>query len=232
VCGRYTLRTSGKGLAKAFGLANEPSLSPRYNIAPTQPVPIIRVLRTNPETNERELLPFRWGLIPSWADDPAIGNRLINARAETVATKPSFRAALKKRRCLIPADGFYEWKKEGANKQPLHICRKDGQPFAFAGIWEEWEREGEIIESCAIITTEANELMAAFHDRMPVILDPRDYDLWLDPDVTDPKLLEPLLRPFPSEELVVYPVNKVVNNPKNEDPRCVEPAGEGKTSVP
>jgi putative SOS response-associated peptidase YedK len=168
-------------------------------------------------------VPLRWGLIPSWADDPTIGNRLINARSETVASKPSFRAAFKNRRCLIPADGFYEWKKEGKTKQPLHIQRKHGLPFAFAGLWEEWERENEIIQSCTIITTEANELMAEFHDRMPVILDAKHYELWLDPEVHDPNLLEPLLRPYPSEELVVHAVGSLVNNPRNEDPRCVEP---------
>ncbi len=222
MCGSYTLKTPGKLLADLFGLAEEPPLQPRYNIAPTQPVPIIRVLRVNPSTKQRELVPLRWGLVPSWADDPAIGNRMINARAETVASKPAFRGAFKYRRCLIPADGFYEWKKEGSRKQPLYIRRKDGQPFAFAGLWEDWEREGEVIQSCAIITTEANDLMSEFHDRMPVILNPRDYDLWLDPDVQDPTLLEPLLRPYPSDEMEVYPVSRLVNDPRHEDPKCVE----------
>lgn len=222
MCGRYTLKTPGKAIADLFGLASQPTLQPRYNIAPTQPVPIIRVLRTNPETKQRELVPLRWGLVPSWADDPAIGNRFINARAETVADKPSFREAFRQRRCLVPADGFYEWKKEGTKKQPVYIRRKDGQPFAFAGLWEEWERQGEVIESCAIITTHANELMAEFHDRMPVILQPQDYALWLDPEVQDPTLLEPLLRPCPSEEMEVYLVSRLVNDPRNEDPNCVE----------
>jgi putative SOS response-associated peptidase YedK len=222
MCGRYTLRTSDKVLADLFGLPEQPSLQPRYNIAPTQPVPIIRILRTNPHTKQRELVSLRWGLVPSWAEDPAIGNRMINARAESVASKPSFSGAFKYRRCLVPADGFYEWKKEGSRKQPVYIRRKDGQPFAFAGLWEEWEREGEVIESCAIITTEANDLMAEYHDRMPVILNPKDYDLWLDPDVQDPTLLEPLLRPCPSDELEVYPVSRLVNDPRHEDPKCVE----------
>lgn len=223
MCGRYTLKTPSKIVADFFGLSEEPTLEPRYNIAPTQPVPVVRVLRANPETKERELVPLRWGLVPSWADDAAIGNRLINARAETVATKPSFRSAFKHRRCLIPADGFYEWTKEGKLKQPLYIRKKDGQPFALAGLWEEWEREGEVIESCAIITTTANDLMAEFHDRMPVILYQKDFDLWLDPDVKDPTTLESLLRPYPSEDMMVYPVNRLVNNPRNEDPKCVEP---------
>jgi putative SOS response-associated peptidase YedK len=144
---------------------------------------------------------MRWGLIPAWADDTSIGNRLINARAETVSTKPAFRQAFRYRRCLIPADGLYEWKKEGNKKKPVYIGRKDGEPFAFAGLWEEWEREGEIIETFTIITTEPNELMAEYHDRMPVILDRKDYDLWLNPEVQDPKMLELLLRPCPSEEL-------------------------------
>jgi putative SOS response-associated peptidase YedK len=223
VCGRFTLRASGERLAEAFGLSAQPSLFPRYNIAPTQAVPVIRVLRANPGTKERELVPLRWGLVPSWADDPAIGNRLINARSETVADKPSFRGAFRHRRCLIPADGFFEWRKEGKVKQPVYVQRRDGQPFAFAGLWEEWEREGEVIESCAIITTAANDLMAEFHDRMPVILDPKDYDLWLDPQVQDPRLLEPLLRPYSSGELVAHPVSQMVNNPRNEGPGCVEP---------
>ena len=139
-----------------------------------------------------------------------------------MASKPAFRGAFKYRRCLVPADGFYEWKKEGSRKQPVYVRRKDGQPFAFAGLWEDWEREGEVIQSCAIITTEANELMSEFHDRMPVILNPRDYDLWLDPDVQDPPLLEPLLRPYPSDEMEVYPVSRLVNDPRHEDPKCVE----------
>jgi putative SOS response-associated peptidase YedK len=222
MCGRYTLRAPGKVVADLFGLAEEPPLRPRYNIAPTQPVPVVRVLRANPQTKQRELVPLRWGLIPPWASDPAIGNRLINARAETVASKPAFRGALRRRRCLVPADGFYEWRKEGSKKQPVYVRRKDGQPFAFAGLWERWEREGEVIESCAIITTGANDLMAEFHDRMPVILDPKDYGVWLDPGVQDPKVLGPLLRPYPGDEMEVYPVSTLVNNPRHEDPRCVE----------
>jgi putative SOS response-associated peptidase YedK len=225
VCGRYTLRAPGKLVADLFGLAGEPALTPRYNIAPTQPVPVIRVLRANPATRERELVPLRWGLVPPWADDPAIGNRLINARAETVAGKPSFRAAFKYRRCLVPADGFYEWRKEGGKKQPLYVRRKDGRPFAFAGLWERWERAGEVIESCAIITTGANDLMGEFHDRMPVILRPEDYDLWLDPVVQEPKLVEPLLKPCPGDELEAYPLSRLVNDARTEDPRCVEPQG-------
>jgi len=222
MCGRYTLHSSGKLLADFFKLPEELALTPRYNIAPTQPVPIIRVIRANPETKQRELVSVRWGLIPSWADDPAIGNRLINARAETVASKPSFRGAFKSRRCLVPADGFYEWKREGNRKQPVYVRRKDGQAFAFAGLWEEWEREGEVIESCTIITTVANDLMADYHDRMPVILAPKDFDLWLDPEVQDLAKLKPLLRPCPSDEMEVYPVSRLVNDPRHEDPKCVE----------
>jgi putative SOS response-associated peptidase YedK len=222
MCARFTLHSPAKAIADLFGLIGEPPLQPRYNIAPTQPVPIIRILRANPETRQRELVPVRWGLVPSWADDPAIGNRLINARAETVASKPSFREAFRYRRCLVPTDGFYEWKKEGSRKQPVYIRRKDGQPFAFAGLWEEWEREGEIIQSCVIVTTQANQMMAEYHDRMPVILHSNDYDLWLDPDVQDPKILEPLLWPYPSDDLDVYPVSRLVNDHRHEDPKCVE----------
>ena len=171
----------------------------------------------------REWTILRWGLIPSWADDPGIGNRLINARAETAAEKPSFRNALRHRRCLIPADGFYEWVKAGKGpKQPYLIRLKDGQPFAFAGLWESWTSpDGEVIESCTILTTEANEVLRPIHDRMPVIIAPEDYGLWLDP-ATPPKAVQEMLRSFPAEKMESQPVSTVVNDPKHETPRCVE----------
>jgi len=167
---------------------------------------------------------LRWGLIPRWVKDPTRGSQPINAKAETAAEKPMFRDAFRRRRCLIPADGFYEWKQEGGRKQPVYICTKDRQPFAFAGLWEHWEeQEGQFIESCTILTTEPNDLLAQVHSRMPVILDQNDYDLWLDPDVQEVSRLKPLLRPYPPEQMTFYPVNLRVNNPRNDDWLCVEP---------
>lgn len=209
MCGRFVLMTPGRDLAERFGLEEEPLLEPRYNIAPTQMVAIIRL---NPETLQRRLGLVRWGLIPFWANDSSIGNRLINARAESVAEKPAFRSAFKFRRCLVPADGYYEWKKrKGGQKQPYLARNADGSPFAFAGLWERWQApEEEVIESCTILTTDANDLTQPIHDRMPVILKLEDHDLWLDPDVRDPNLLKPLLRPYPSGEMIVQPVSPKV----------------------
>jgi putative SOS response-associated peptidase YedK len=165
----------------------------------------------------------RWGLIPSWADDASIGNRLINARAETAAEKPSFRSAFKHRRCLIPTSGFYEWQKVGTKKQPHYIRRPDEVPFAFAGLWERWEKGGEPIESCTILTTEANGMMRPIHDRMPVILGPEAWGQWLDPEGKESLPLKPLLRPYPDDWLTAYPVSTRVNNPKYDAPACVAP---------
>ncbi|HUG93913.1 MAG TPA: SOS response-associated peptidase [Planctomycetaceae bacterium] len=219
MCGRYNLRTPTQQLVEFFDLALAPELEPRYNIAPTQPVAAIR--RT---ARGRELSLVRWGLIPSWADDPKIGDRMINARADSVATKPAFRSAFKRRRCLIPADGFYEWKKSGGKtNQPYQIGLQDGRPFAFAGLWEHWAREGDEIESCTILTTDANELVAGLHDRMPVILDETAYDRWLDPELDDRDELESLLLPFPARRMKAWPVSTVVNNPRNETPECLDP---------
>lgn len=175
--------------------------------------------------NSRELAFLRWGLVPSWADDPAIGYKMINARGETVATKPSFRKAFKARRCLVVADGFYEWQKTDGKKQPHYIRLKHDGPFAFAGLWEHWGRDGTEIDSCTIITTDANELMAPIHNRMPVILAPTDYDVWLDPAVEEVERLQPLLRPFPAGEMTAYPVSTVVNSPRNETEECVAAVG-------
>lgn len=222
MCGRYTLKTPVKEMAEALALDEFPSLLPRYNIVPTQTVAVVRVL---PESQKRRLDLLRWGLIPSWVKDPkTLGSDLINAKSETMAEKPSFRAAFRRRRCLIPADGFYEWKKEGGRKQPVYICMKDRGPFAFAGLWERWEsEEKQAIESCTLLTTEPNEMMQPIHNRMPVILGRKDYDLWLDPDVQQPDKLRPLLRPFPSEPMTCYAVNLRVNNPQYDDPLCLEP---------
>lgn len=218
MCGRFTLRSKASDVAKTFNLLDVPELPLRYNIAPTQAVPIVRL----GDDGNRSLALAHWGLIPSWADDPAIGNRMINARADTVATKPSFRTAFKKRRCLLVADGFYEWQKTDGKKQPYYIRLKDGSPFGFAGLWERWERDGRAIESCAIITTDANELMEPIHNRMPVIIPPSAYDLWLDQAVQEPERLQPLLCPCPAGELTADAVSTVVNNPRNERAECIE----------
>lgn len=216
MCGRYTLRSSGKAVAEVFGLAGEPVLLSRFNIAPTQQVPAVRSAGNN-----RQLTMFRWGLVPSWAHDLAIGNRMINARAESAAEKPAFRSAFKHQRCLVVADGFYEWQKAGGNKQPFYIRMRDEKPFAFAGLWEEWKKSDTVLESCTILTTDANDLVKPLHDRMPVILDPKDYDAWLQ---DDPTKSGKLLRPFQSEEMTLYPVSTLVNSPRNDGPKCVEAA--------
>lgn len=219
MCGRYTLKTPADVLAERFEIEESPSsLIPSYNIAPTQEVAAVVE-----EDDKRKLEMCHWGLIPSWAKDPAIGNKMINARAETVHEKPSFRSAFKKRRCLILADGFYEWQKTDSGKQPFYIHMKDGSPFAFAGLWETW-KNGEEIRSCAIITTEANDLMDEIHHRMPVILPPENYDLWLDPDFDEREPLTSLLRPYPDGAMEAYPVSRKVNRPANDEPGCIEPA--------
>jgi putative SOS response-associated peptidase YedK len=223
VCGRFAMHSSGDEIARLLDLAAVPLIPPRYNLAPTQP---IFAVRTN-QTGDREPALFRWGLIPSWADDPAIGNRMINARSETVADKPAFRHAFRKRRCLIPASGFNEWTPTGGKKQPYYIHLRDGQPFAFAGLWERWDRGAEPVESCTILTTAANDLMRPLHDRMPVILSPGDFATWLDPAAQEGEKLAPLLVPYHGEDMTAYPVSTVVNSPRNDDPRCIEPVVEG-----
>ncbi len=217
MCGRYTLKTPVEALAKRFEVKDVSSVVPSYNIAPTQEVASVLS-----ENGVRALEMLHWGLIPSWADDPEIGSRMINARAETVPEKPSFRRAFRSRRCLILADGFYEWRKTGGGKQPHYIRLEDGSPFAFAGLWESW-KNGREIRSCAIITTEANEIVGEIHDRMPVILHPEDYDLWLDPDFDEKDPLTTLLKPYPASEMEAYPVSRYVNSPSNDDPGCVQP---------
>jgi putative SOS response-associated peptidase YedK len=193
----------------------------RFNIAPTQEVAAIR---WNAERNGRELVWLDWGLVPVWADDPAIGSRLVNARAESVATRPAFRAALRRRRCLVAADGFYEWARQNGAKQPHYIRLKEDRPFAFAGLWEHWYKADVAIESCTIITTNANELLRPLHNRMPVIVDPEQMDFWLDPTVQDPKALKPLLVPYAAENMVAYPVSTLVNSPRHDMPQCIEPS--------
>ena len=225
MCGRFTLGATAATLAAQFDLATVPTWTPRYNIAPTQEVLVVR--QPSPQAN-REARLHRWGLIPPWAKDPSIGNRMINARAETVATKPAFRRAFKERRCLLLADGLYEWQRQERRKQPFYIRLRDGRPFAFAGLWEHWEgSEGMAIQSCTILTTTSNEVVGRIHDRMPVILNPTDYDRWLDPSIQEPAVLQTLLRPYPADEMTAYPVSTLVNSPANDNPGCTEPLPQG-----
>ncbi len=220
MCGRFARYASGEELRERYPFIEVPPVEPRYNIAPTQSVAVVRATATG-----RELAFLRWGLIPSWSSDPAIGNKLLNARAETVAEKPSFRSAFKRRRCLIPASGYYEWQKVDArHKQPYFIRPQGGGLFSFAGLWEEWhDPQGEVVESCTILTTEANDVTRPLHDRMPVILDPASDALWL---VTgaDAATLHSLLVPYPCEKMEAFPINSWVSNPKHEGPRCLESA--------
>jgi putative SOS response-associated peptidase YedK len=197
MCGRFTRTVQAEDLAGLFELAEAATLPPSFNVAPTQPVAAVRV---DLESARRELVALRWGLVPHWAEDLSIGNRLINARAETAAEKPSFRTPFRQRRCLVIADGFFEWQKRDGAKQPFYIRLKDGRPFGFAGLWDQWHSpEGEVVESCTVLTTAANDLMRPIHDRMPVIVDPAAYDRWLDPKIQKPELVQPLLRPYPAE---------------------------------
>jgi putative SOS response-associated peptidase YedK len=224
MCGRFTAKLTWQQLHDLYeiGIAESPpdglDLKFRYNIAPTQPVPIVR---SNP-AGRREIALLRWGLIPFWSKDAKIAYRTINARAETIATAPAFRAAFKKRRCLVPASGFYEWKKLDGDKQPYFIGLRDGAPLAFAGLWERWDKGEAPVETFTIITGEPNSLVAGLHDRMPVILDPDDYDAWL--TAADTAIPQALLQPFPSQLMTAYPVSKRVNNARNDDPAMMEPA--------
>ncbi len=225
MCGRFVLTADGVAIQQHFDLASVPEglVTARYNIAPTQPVPVI--------TNEdpTSLTAQRWGLIPSWAKDPAIGSRLINARAETVHEKPSFRSAFKRRRCLIPANGFYEWKREGKTKRPYFVHLKEQALFAFAGLWEVWHSpDGDELHTCTIITTEPNAVVSPLHNRMAVILSPDDYDQWLSPDELPPEALLPLLQPYDADQMDAYEVSTHVNSPANDDPTCIEPAGQSR----
>ena len=218
MCGRYTLSTPAGRLAEEFQLNDGAiDLTPSYNVAPTQEVAAILE-----EGGQRRLEMLRWGLVPSWADDPEIGVRMINARSETAPEKPSFRRAFRSKRCLIPADGFYEWKRENGGKQPYYFHMHDGRPFAFAGLWERWEKGGSLL-SCAILTTRANSVLEEIHDRMPVILPSGSYDAWLDPDADREQLID-LMIPYPGDDLETYPVSRFVNSPRNNDERCIEPA--------
>jgi putative SOS response-associated peptidase YedK len=220
MCGRFQLKPDQDWM-EAFGVAEPPDLPPRYNIAPTQEIVAVR----RDVGGERRASLLHWGLVPAFAEDPAVGNRMINARSETVARKPAFREPFQKRRCLVPADGFYEWRRVGRVRDPYLLKRRDGKPFAFAGVWDRWTKSGPPLESCAILTTSANELVARIHDRMPVILDRDLYDLWLDPDA-EAEDLQRVLRPFPADEMTAYPVSPRVNSAAVDDPECERPIAE------
>jgi putative SOS response-associated peptidase YedK len=223
MCGRYTLSSTGDELALLFDLSEVPSLPTRFNVAPTQETAVVRVVEPGAP---RHLDFLRWGLVPYWAEDPSIGNRMINARAETVADKPAFRWSFRKQRCLIPTDGFFEWKKEGKLKQPYHIRRQDRRPFAFAGLWARWkpkDGDGGFLDTFTILTTESNELIRPLHDRMPVILDRESFDLWLDPAVDDRARLQELLVPYDGSVMETVPVSRTVNSPAYDGPDCVAP---------
>jgi putative SOS response-associated peptidase YedK len=202
------------------GFSVPDEITPRYNVAPSQHVAVV------PNNGENRIEFFRWGLIPSWAKDPKIGNRMINARSETLAEKPSFRVAYRRRRCLVLADGFYEWRKEAGRKTktPMYIRLESGQPFAFAGLWEAWcSPEDQTVLSCTIITTTPNTLVEKIHNRMPVVLAPEAYDLWLDPGEQSPERLNEWLRPYPASQMSAYAVSTVVNSPSNDVPDCIVP---------
>lgn len=219
MCGRFALAATGEEVAEHYQLPEVPFVVPRYNIAPTQPVAAVRLN----DAGEREFTFFQWGLIPSWAKDPTMASKLINARSETAAEKPAFRAAFKRRRCLLPATGFFEWRAVDGRKQPMYIHPAAGGLFSLAGLWEIWHApDGGMLETCTILTTSPNALMEPIHNRMPVILDPLDYDLWLHPD-TPADQLHHLLRPFDADRLAAYPVGTAVNKPQNDSAELIAP---------
>ena len=219
MCGRYTRTDKFAQIAHDLTLTTPSHWTPRYNIAPAQ---LVACIRTNPDTRQLECCDLKWGLVPSWAKAPSIGHKLINARGETVAEKPSFRHAFKQQRCLVLADGFYEWRQEDNTKQPYYIRMKGHRPFAFAGLWERWEKEEQTIESCSLITINANSLMEPIHDRMPVILPESAYVRWLDPTLNEGGSLRGLLQPYDARLMEAYPVSTIVNNPKNDREECIQ----------
>ena len=220
MCGRFSLTASGETIAQQFDLAEVLDIPKHYNIAPTQAVATIVV------DNERKYQPMRWGLIPHWAKDSKIGSRLINARVETVTEKPSFRNLIKQRRCLVIADGYYEWQSQKGRKQPYYFQLGEHQPFAFAGLWDTWRSPDGEIMSCTLLTTDASAEVSPVHHRMPVIVPPQAYSQWLDPNITDPEAVLPLLNSDIYQSLSSYPVSAVVNNPTNNSAECVQPVEE------
>ena len=222
MCGRYTVIATPEQLRALFRYLEQPNFPPRFNVAPTQPIAIVRLVN-----GERHFALVRWGLLPSWVKDPKAFSLLINARGETFVDKPAYRAAMKRRRCLIPADGFYEWKAGGPRKQPYYVHAKSGQPLVFAGLWETWTGpNGEELETAAIVTTAANETLAPFHDRMPVIIPPDQFDLWLGQGDEDTAAAAALIKPAPNELLEAYTVSTDVNRVANDNPRLIERAAE------
>jgi putative SOS response-associated peptidase YedK len=222
MCGRYRLSRRKQLVQEYFEtVSDEPDWAPRYNIAPTQPVPVIRL---NPNKPIRELSLLRWGLVPSWMKDSSGAATMINARSETAGTKPAFRDALKSRRCLILADGFYEWQKTGKEKQPYCFEVADGELFAFAGLWDRWRGpNSNIVETCSILTTSPNAVTSVVHDRMPVILDPDSYDIWLGPGMRDVTTASELLKPFDAHLMRCYPISTRINHVANDDEECSAP---------
>jgi putative SOS response-associated peptidase YedK len=218
MCGRMVMELTPELLATVFGTPKVPTLVPSYNIAPTQMVHIVRQV-----SDHRTLDSMKWGLVPTWAKDPAIGNQMINARSETVAEKPSFRHAIKYRRGIIPASGYYEWLHEGKAKIPYYFRMKDGSPIGFAGIWEEWKApDSTLLQTFSLLTTKANKLVEPIHDRMPVILAPDEYPTWLNKHLTSPEQLQQLYQPYPSDLLEAYPVSERVNSPRNNSPENIQ----------
>jgi putative SOS response-associated peptidase YedK len=222
MCGRYTVIASPEVLRALFGYAEQPNFPPRFNVAPTQPIAIVRLMN-----GKRQFALVRWGLLPSWVKDPKAFSLLINARGETVNEKPAYKAAMKRRRCLIPADGFYEWKVLGSRKQPYYVRAKSGEPFAFGGLWETWMGpNGEELETAAIVTTDANRTLVPIYDRMPMIVPPDQFDLWLGGPDEDTAAASALIRPALDDLLEAYPVSSDVNRVANDNPRLIEPSTE------
>jgi len=218
--GRFVLENTPEQLMKVYRLSSRPDLSPRYNITPSQQIAVVR----QQNGGDREMVMMQWGLIPSWAKDPAIGYKMINARSETAHEKPSFKQALRSRRCIVPVSGFYEWEKKGKEKIPHYIHLRDGDIMSLAGLWETWKSpEGERLETCTILTTAANSLLKPLHDRMPVVLHNEEFNLWFNRDVDDINLLAELFHSYPSDRLEEHIVSKKVNSPSNDSPECIVP---------
>ncbi len=224
MCGRYAFYSPAEAVKRTFALDLLPELKPRYNIAPTQSVPALRVV----EEGRRSLAMLHWGLVPHWAKERAIGNRMINARSETLTEKPSYREAFRRRRCLVLADGWYEWQPAAGGKQPWFVRLCDPRPIAFAGLWEKWkDPAGELLESCTIVTCDASESIRKIHDRMPVVLPEDSWDRWMDPACSDTESLSRILGPYEAKALRAWQVGRLVNAPKNEGPKLIEAEGSG-----
>ena len=224
MCGRYAFFSPAEAVKRTFALDLVPELKPRYNIAPTQSVPALRVA----EEGSRTLVMLHWGLVPRWAKERAIGNRMINARSETLAEKPAYRDAFRRRRCLVLADGWYEWQPAPGGKQPWFVRLRDPRPIAFAGLWERWkDPAGELLESCTIATIDASESIRKIHDRMPVVLAEESWDRWMDPAYSDTGALSGILKPYDSKALQAWQVSRLVNAPKNEGSKLVEAESPG-----